>query len=252
MPVIYEPQGRAQEFSLLAINHYVGCGHGCMYCYVPIVTRNSSFATEQHPKDNILDRIRKEAPKHAGTDKRVLLCFSCDPYQPIDVDLEITRKVIEILKEYDIPFQILTKGGTRAIRDFDLYGPDDFFATTLTFLDLKKSKQNEPNAATPDDRILAITTARSKGIKTWVSLEPVIDGRQTLKIIQGTHNIVDHYKVGPLNYYDRHVNWREFGIAVISTFERLKKTYYIKAELAKYLEGVSFKNTDTRTIKREK
>ena len=250
MPVIYEPKGKAQEYAHLAINHYVGCGHGCMYCYVPNITRNTTFHTEQKPKANILDRIRKEAPKHAGTDKRVLLCFSTDPYQPLDVDLAITRKVIQILKDYDIPFQILTKGGIRAVRDFDLYGPDDAFATTLTFLDPDKSKLNEPNAATPDDRIIAIAAAKKEGIKTWVSLEPVIDGRETLKIIEATHNIVDHYKVGPLNYSGQQIDWRQFGIAAINTFERLKKSYYIKAELAKYLDGIYFKNTDTRTIKR--
>ena len=81
------------------------------------------------------------------------------------MELQITRQAIHILKGYGINFQILTKGGMRAARDFDLYGTGDAFASTLTFLVDKDSKTWEPNAPLPDDRIEAIKLAHSKGIK---------------------------------------------------------------------------------------
>lgn len=113
MPVIYRPKGRAAEFSHLAINHYKGCGHGCKYCYGPDVTHNKKYFIEQSVRNDIVEKVRKEAPKFAGTDKRVLLSFISDPYQPLDETTQTTREIIKILREFDIPFQVLTKGGPR-------------------------------------------------------------------------------------------------------------------------------------------
>jgi len=253
MSIIYRPKGRAAEYSRLAINHYVGCSHGCNYCYVPAITRNDEFFTKQSVRKDVLWQLRREAPNFAGTDERVLLCFSCDPYQPLDTKEHVTREVIKILKANDIPFQVLTKGGLRAVCDFDLYGPTDAFATTLTFLDGSKSQEFEPLAASPRHRILAIETAKKNGIQTWVSLEPVIDPEQSLEIIRQTHHIVDHYKIGKVNHSDNDLpagQWRKFGIEAIRLCREYETDYYIKNDLAKYLDGISFCSIDTRKIKK--
>ena len=251
MGIIYRPAGRAAEYSFLAINHYVGCRHGCMYCYVPNVTHNNKFFTEQTVRKDVLWQLQREAPNFAGTDERVLLCFACDPYQPLDVETRTTRKVIKILRDFDIPFQVLTKGGMRAARDFDLYGSCDAFGTTLTFLDPQKSKLHEPNAALPADRIETIRIAKERGIETWVSLEPVISFGQSLEIIKETHHIVDHYKIGILNHQPSDIIWRKFGIKAIELCRQYETDYYIKADLAKHLKGVPFCNTDKRKVKKE-
>ena len=181
-------------------------------------------------RKDVLYQLRREAPNFAETNERVLLSFACDPYQPLDDTEQITRKVIEILRENDVPFQVLTKGGTRACRDFELYGPDDMFAATLTFLNEQDSRIEEPNAAIPRSRILALEMAKQKGIKTWVSLEPVLDVKQSLEIIRQTHQFIDHYKIGKLNYDERarDVNWRKFGIKAIELCRECETDYYIK------------------------
>lgn len=252
MGVIYEPTGRAAEFAHLAANLYTGCSHGCMYCYVPDVMRNNKFFTEQSVRKDVIEHLQKEAPNFAGTDKRILLCFACDPYQPLDDKEQITRETIKILRDSDVPFQILTKGGMRAARDFDLYGPNDTFGTTLTLIDKDKSLLHEPRAALPEERIAAISAAKSKGIETWVSLEPVIEPAASIKLIQKTHTIVDHYRIGKMNHCDKlsAQAWRRFGIMAIQLCRKLNKDYYIKTDLAKYLDGVHFYNTDKRKVKR--
>ena len=255
--VIYRPKGRAAEVSHLATNHYIGCGHGCMYCYVPAVLRvpKIEFHVDVKPRKDVLYQLRREAPNFAGTNERVLLCFACDPYQPLNNELNLTRDVIEILKANDIPFQVLTKGGMRAVSDFDLYGPNDAFATTLTLLDIVKSQLIEPNAAIPENRIRAIAIANSKGIKTWVSLEPVIDPAVSLNLIHVTHSFVDHYKIGKMNHTTEDLpyqTWRSFGTQAIKLCREYGVNYYIKADLAKYLDGIPFCNVDTRKIKRVK
>ena len=207
MSIIYEPKGRAKEYSLLAINIPTGCRHGCSYCYArKMANQYGKDFSKVTVRANLMSQLGKDVAKYAGTDKRVLLCFMCDPYQFQTSDTRhqtidlVTRDVIELLKLNDIPFQVLTKGGMRAARDFDLYGPNDAFATTMTFLDNKGSIAYEPYAAIPTDKIRAMIEAKSKGIRTWISLEPVIEPEQSLAIIERTHEYCDLYKIGKLNH----------------------------------------------------
>ena len=251
MGIIYRPEGRAQEYSWLALNIYKGCGHGCVYCYGPDVTRNKEFFTEQSVRNDVFEQLRKEAPKFAGTDERVLLCFTCDPYQQLDAETRTTREVIKILREFDIPFQVLTKGGTWAVRDFQYYGQYDAFGTTMTFLDENKSRKHEPHAALPADRIEAIIEAKKAGVETWVSLEPVIDAKESLDIIRQTHEHVDLFRIGKLNHKRSDINWRDFGQQAIELCRDFGTDYYVKRDLAQHLSGISFCGIDKRKVKRE-
>ena len=252
MRVIYVPKGRALEYSLLAINHYKGCSHGCVYCYARKMMSTFTKENFEEPttRYGIIDNLIREAPRYAGTDKRVLLCFTCDPYQQLDEKEKLTRSVIEVLKFNDIPFQILTKGGLRAVRDFDLYKEGDAFATTLTYIDKVKSVAKKPGAALPAERIEAIRIAHERNIETWVSLEPVLDAEQSLEIIRMTSDFVDLFKIGKLNHLYSEINWREFGIKAIELCRKLQKNYYVKNDLAEWLNGIQFTNVDTRRIEK--
>jgi DNA repair photolyase len=64
-----------------------------------------------------------------------------------------TRSVLKTFRAFDYPFQILTKGGMLAAKDFDLYTPQGKFGVTLTFDNDVDSKYWEPGAALPEDRI---------------------------------------------------------------------------------------------------
>lgn len=252
MNIIYEPKGPAAEYAHKALNHRIGCSHGCSYCFGPATLRmDKEKFHKPHDRKGVLAALQKEAPKFTGTDERVLLCFIGDPYDIINNESNLTRDVLRILRTNDVPFQILTKGGMRAVPDFDLYSRADAFGTTLTFLEGLKSFEYEPHAATPGDRIRAIEIAHAQNIETFVSLEPVIDPQQSLKIIERTHKFVDHYRIGKLNHQPSKINWRRFAIAAIKLCRDLGKDYYIKNDLAKHLEGFAFTNTDRRKVKRE-
>jgi len=237
--VIYEPRGRAGEYAPLAVNLYRGCGHGCIYCYAPEAT----FIDRQEfikatPRQGIIGKLEKDAPQAAldGHRGNVLLCFTCDPHQPINAVHELTRQAIIILHKNGFNVTILTKGGKRAERDFDLLGPDDEFATTLTFLDEQKSLKWEPGAAIPEERIEALRKARELGIKTWVSLEPVIEPAESIEIIRQTHTFVDLFKVGKLNYHPmgKEIDWYKFLIDCIALLKECGSQYYIKKDLRRY------------------
>jgi len=236
----------------LAANLFRGCRHGCVYCYAPQTLKmcRTEFC-QPKIRPGVIEQLRKEALRYHGTDKRVLLCFTTDLYQGMGTEFdEVTREALAILHANEIPFTVLTKGGTRACADFDLYGPNDIFATTLTFRNDARSLRTEPNAALPFDRIEAIKAAHSTGIRTEVSLEPVIDEQETYALIAETCEYVDLYKVGKLNYMPSDIDWAKFGKAVIHMFTKLSKSYYIKKDLGAHLEGIAFENTDTRRVQR--
>ena len=237
--VIYEPKGKAGEYAPWAVNLYTGCGHGCTYCYSPPILRMSmeEFTQNPKPKKDILQKLSKDAAAMAGKIDQVLLSFTSDPYQPIEKDLKITRQAIEILKSNGITINILTKGGELSTRDFDLLDPSDQYGVTLTLAHKPDSLEWEPGAAIPEERIAALIKAKEKGIKTWVSLEPVLHPPTALYFIQELADYVDIWKVGKLNYHplEKEINWRDFATNARDALESVNAEYILKKDLKAYL-----------------
>jgi len=256
--VIYETKGRAREFAELAINLYNFCSHGCVYCYSPdVIHKNREvFSTGLYPRitaQDIVQSAKQWADK--GETRRILLSFLCDVYQPIEQETQLTRKCIMALHEVGLNVTILTKGGLKSMRDFDLLTNKDAYATTLTLYNENDSLRWEPNAASPKERLTALESACWKGIETWVSLEPVIDPEQTKYLVGLTADITGHYKLGKLNYENQlppelkeqisEINWHDFGWEMKSLFDRIHAKYYFKKDLLKEMRvnPTEFKQT---------
>jgi len=189
-------------------------------------------------RPNFLSNLKKDAARYraAGITEQVMLSFTTDVYNPYN--RELTRPTLEILIEHGLGFCVLTKGGTRALADIDLYRPDrDAFASTLTSLDDRFSKKWERNAALPSDRIAALKTFHQRGIFTWASLEPVLDVEASIEIVKRTHGFVDLFKVGRVNYLPmtRTTDWRDFTLRMIDVLQAVGARHYIKRDLQPYL-----------------
>ena len=244
---IYAPKRQAGEYAALATNPYRGCGHKCAYCYVPYVTKQdrAGFNAGAVLRKEYLAKLEKDARKYqaAGITEQVLLSFTTDPYHPGDTTP--TRKALEILIAHGLAFCALTKGGTRALRDLDLFRPNwDAFASTLTSLDDRFSQKWERAAALPGGRIEALRTFHERGVFTWVSLEPTIDVEASLAIVDATHTFVDLYKVGRANYLKeitKTTDWRDYTVRTINKLNRLDKAHYVKKDLQPYLP-VGYRN----------
>lgn len=252
MKTIYEPTGRAGEYALLCVNLYSQCSHGCKYCYCPNILKNPKFKDADMPRQGIIEALKKEAPKYANTNKRIHLSFIGDPYCPAEKEYKLTKQTLEIFCRNNIPFQVLTKGQSDLIkRDFGLYGKNDAFSVTLTCTDEQNSLHYEPKASLPKDRIKSLSEAKKRGIFTWVSIEPVINPDWSLKLIQDSAEYTDHFKVGILNINGRpapDIDWRKFGLNAVELLNKLGKTFWIKHDLAKFLTGESWKQTDIRAV----
>lgn len=244
MNIIYQPKGKALEYAGLALNLYNGCTHGCRYCFNDLTPWNGHYFEEARPKANVIERVQKDAEKLAEIYSlasngcpEILISFVGDPYQPAEKHLKQTRAAIEILIAHNLPFAILTKAGMLATRDFDLLEnyPQCRFGVTITLVGQEAVNQWEPNAPFWIERMKVLRLAKRRGIKTWLSLEPVIDPKQALMIIDIMHDLVDHWKIGKINHWpeiERQHNWIKFREDARALLDGLGADYYFKKSLA--------------------
>lgn len=237
MSVIYIPQGKAREYSPYACNIYLGCNHGCKYCYAPSIrftTRDKYL--EPYPRKNILLEFEKDCKKLKNLSGQVQFCFMSDPYNSLESELRLTRQCLEIAYNYRIPISILTKSKT-VLHDIDIikkFGENIQVGFTLTFDNEFDSYEWEPEASSPDERNEALQILFKNNIKTWASFEPVVIPEQSLNMIEMSIPFVDVYKIGKINNFggiDKKIDWVDFLTKSIDILREHEKPFYIKKDL---------------------
>lgn len=258
MNVVYKPKGRAREYAPFACNLYMGCTHGCKYCYAPGCVRQTSdvWHGNANERKNILHLFRKDAEWLSTNlkdddNRRILFCFLSDPYQPIESRLHITRKCIATAKEFGIKVDILTKGTfDRVSKDFQLMlSAQVHLGVTLSFVSDEKRKEWEPNASSVFDRLRILKSAHDLGIFTWVSMEPVIDPVEALAVIDKAHGFVDYWKIGKLNHnkeIEDTIDWHKFYWEVRAKMKQYRAKYYIKKDLKEFARKATTKSPINR------
>jgi DNA repair photolyase len=146
------------------INPYVGCQHGCTYCYARFMKRTTGHTEPWGEfvdvKINAPELLRKEIARKAPG--RVWISGVCDPYQPIEAQYELTKKCLEISVQHDWPITIQTKS-TLVLRDIELLkqANDVEVGFTITTGDESIRRLFEPNAPSIKERIKALERATS-------------------------------------------------------------------------------------------
>lgn len=160
------------------LNPYVGCEHGCKYCYVPSVLRDEDLALKWgrlvKVKTNLLEVLEAELEtRGVGS---VGVGTATDPYQPVEARLELTRRSLKLLSLKSFPASIQTKSDL-ILRDADLVasGPFDV-GVTITTLDEELARKLEPGAPSPEARAQILKELSSRGVETWLFYGPVIPG----------------------------------------------------------------------------
>lgn len=168
------------EFRDYTINPYVGCQHGCVYCYANFMRRFSGHLKDRwgsfvDVKVNLLDVLDKELPRKPGG--TVWLSSVCDPYQPLEHKYQLTRRVIEAMSRYSqFPISVLTKNDL-VLRDLDLLERlkdrvDVGF--TITTFNSEAQPIFEPYASSVNDRVKALGKLNEAGIDTWAFIAPIL------------------------------------------------------------------------------
>jgi DNA repair photolyase len=167
-----------------SINPYRGCEHGCIYCFArPThaylgLSPGLDFESRIFVKEDAAALLRAELSKPGYSCETIALGANTDPYQPVERKLEITRRVLEVLREFRHPVGIVTKSAL-VQRDIDILAEmaRDRLAVvsvSLTTLDRTLARKMEPRAATPERRLETIAALSSAGIPVSVLTSPMI------------------------------------------------------------------------------
>jgi DNA repair photolyase len=168
----------------VSLNPYRGCEHGCIYCFArPThsylgLSPGLDFESRIYAKVNAPELLQRELSKKGYTPEPIALGVNTDAYQPVERELRLTRRVIEVLHDVGHPFAAITKSSLIE-RDIDLLAPmaergQVMAAVTITTLDAQIARTLEPRAATPARRLRTIRELSGAGIPVGVSIAPVI------------------------------------------------------------------------------
>jgi DNA repair photolyase len=162
-----------------ALNPYVGCAHGCVYCYAVFMKR---FTDHDEEWGTFVD-IKVNAPEVLNRQLRrakpgnISFGTVTDAYQPLEREYGVTRACLEALLDHPLPVSILTKSAL-VQRDLDLIKKlnDVEVAFTITTLDEEVRSRFEPGASPIAARLKALRTISEAGIPTWAFCGPLLPG----------------------------------------------------------------------------
>jgi DNA repair photolyase len=201
------------------INPYVGCGHGCRYCYASFMKR---FTGHLEPWGEFID-VKVNAPYLLRKQLRrvkpgvVALSTVTDPYQPIEKKYQLTRKCLEALLESQFSVNLLTRSSL-CLRDMDLFKQfkNINVGLSITTHDERFRKMFEPNSPSIHSRVNALKTLRQEKIQTYAFIGPILplDPKPMVAMLDG---LVDEVLIDRMNYPNK------------------VKAIYHQAKLEKYL-----------------
>lgn len=237
MRAIYEPKGAAREYAPLALNLYRGCAHRCRYCYAPACLRmdRAEFGKAKARPPHVLRDVERDVAEMVANhdERRVLLSFTSDPYQPLEEKLHLTRAALCLLIAGTRVVSVLTKNPARALNlDGDLLLEGRVhLGTTIAFTSEGLRRKWEPGAPPIVDRIYWMKHAHAMGLRTWISMEPVIDPDDALAVMDVLKGHVDLWKIGKLNHVAgaAKIDWPGFLRRALVTMA--DQHYYIKDAL---------------------
>ena len=207
-----------------ALNAYVGCQHGCVYCYAKFMKR---FTGHREPwgafvdvKINAAELLAREVKKKKKG--RVWISGVCDAYQPLEKKYKLTRSCLEILVEQGWPITIQTKSPL-VLRDIEILkrSADVEVAFTITTADEKVRRIFEPGAPPIVKRVEALGILHAEGIQTFVMIAPLLPHAEGLvDMLKGR---VDHVLIDQYNYHYADWAYKKYGMQLA-----LEEDFFLK------------------------
>ena len=182
------------EYSL---NPYQGCEHGCSYCYARPTheywgfSAGIDFERKIMVKKNAPELLEKFFRKRNYFPKTIMLSGNTDCYQPIERELKITRKILEVCLAYRHPVSILSKNAL-VLRDLDLFikmNELNLISVALSIPTMNEDlrRKMEPRTSSAIKKLEALKILKENNIPTGAMIAPIIPGLnsdETLKIIK--------------------------------------------------------------------
>ncbi len=164
-------------YSGLAINPYQGCSHRCAYCYATYEW-SPEFYDRIYAKSNadeVLDR--QLAIWNSDTIDTVMVASATDAYQPAELRYGLTRKCVQVLQKYNVPYCVFTKSATIIERDLELhrkYRHNCFLIWSITTVDERKRRVIEPGTPPASRLFETIKKFTDAGVCCGVNVDPIM------------------------------------------------------------------------------
>ena len=167
-----------------SINPYRGCEHGCIYCFArPThaylgLSPGLDFESKLFAKPDAAKLLERELSAPNYVPRTIAIGTNTDPYQPIEREHQIMRRILEVLDRCGHPVGIVTKSAL-ILRDIDILSRMARrklvkVALSVTTLDGKLARVMEPRAATPARRLEALRQLTAAGVPASVMVAPII------------------------------------------------------------------------------
>ena len=208
------------------INPYIGCEHGCAYCYARFMKRftghNEKWGEFVDVKINATRLLQHEIKKKPVG--KVWISGVCDPYQPLEKKYELTKRCLEILLKQAWPVTIQTKSPL-VLRDMESLRKFDEIEVgfTITTADENIRKIFEPNSPPIKQRIETLEKLHSASIKTFAMIAPLLPEAEGL--VTQLSGKVDYVLIDKMNYHyaDRVYRKHKLEYAMTNNFFTRKK-----------------------------
>ena len=165
------------------LNPYSGCSFGCTYCYAAFFSRDrdrlNTWGYWVEVKENAVELMAKRRPG-ALDGKLIYMSSVTDPYQPVERELELTRRILEIMAERHKPKLVVQTRSPTVVRDCDLFrqieenGGRVQVNMTVTTDDEDIRRTFEPFCPSNMVRIRAVGEVQAEGIETCITMTPLL------------------------------------------------------------------------------
>jgi DNA repair photolyase len=187
---------------MYCLNPYIGCQHGCRYCYATFMKRftghNEKWGSFVDIKINVPQLLIKELQRVKKWE--IMISSVTDPYQPLERKYHLTRRCLKILLEHQFPLSILTKSSL-ILRDVDILTLFNNLEVGLTITTNEEAikKIFEPYSSPISERIRALRILHDRGIKTYAFIGPILP-QNPKEIVDNLWKIVDFVYIDRMNY----------------------------------------------------
>lgn len=211
-----------------SLNPYSGCAFSCKYCYVremPIQKfKDVSWGEWVDVKINAAENYRKEVVNLRRKNKPVQIFMSSatDPYQPIEREAEITRRILEEMIDHPPDLLQIQTRSPLVQRDLDLLVILKEKCKVLVSMTIETDREDMKRIFAPvapgiKQRLIALKAAHDAGIFTQAAISPVLPFTPDFpKVLEG---IVDRIWIDTLNIGDGSLGKRSERLGMPELFE---------------------------------
>ena len=175
------------------MNIYRGCTHGCIYCDSRSLCYNMAHAFEDIEVKINAPELLEKALRSKRKKCMIGTGAMSDPYMPLEAELKLTRRCLELIERYGFGAAVQTKSDL-ILRDAELLSSINeqskaVVQMTLTTYDDKLCRIIEPNVCVTSKRFEVLTEMKKRNIPTVTWLSPFLpyindDERNLMGLLQ--------------------------------------------------------------------